>query len=94
MRLHCQAENPKTNEHVCSHVHMIFAIACAFSNVILTWCCTGRRDLAAGQAAAAQGRAGVEAKLGALTNRLLHMARKEAKREKRRGNITYAMHEP
>ena len=41
--------------------------------------------MAAGEAAAARGRAGVEAKLGALTSRLLHMARKEAKREKRRG---------
>lgn len=47
--------------------------------------CIDRKELAAGEAAAAQGRAGVEAKLGALTNRLLHMARKEAKREKRRG---------
>ncbi len=44
-----------------------------------------RQEIAAGEAAAARGRAGVEAKLGALTDRLLHMARKEAKREKRRG---------
>lgn len=50
------------------------------------WVCdAGRQELAAGEAAAAQGRAEFEAKLGALTNRLLHMARKEAKREKRRG---------
>ena len=45
-----------------------------------------RQEIAAGEAAAARGRAGVEAKLGALTDRLLHMARKEAKREKRRGS--------
>ena len=46
-----------------------------------------RQEIAAGEAAAAQGRAGVEAKLGALTDRLLHMAKKEAKREKRRGAV-------
>lgn len=45
--------------------------------------------MAAGEAAAARGRAGVEAKLGTLTDRLLHMARKEAKREKRRGGPSF-----
>lgn len=49
----------------------------------------GRKELASREAAAVQGQAGVEAKLGALTNRLLHMARKEAKREKRRGEISF-----
>ena len=52
------------------------------------WEVTCRQEIAAGEAAAARGRAGVEAKLGALTDRLLHMARKEAKREKRRGSLT------
>lgn len=46
-----------------------------------------RQEVAAGEAAAAQGRAAVEAKLASLTDRLLHMARKEAKREKRRGRL-------
>ncbi|KAL0041863.1 hypothetical protein WJX79_007162 [Trebouxia sp. C0005] len=52
-----------------------------------------RQEIAAGEAAAARGRAGVEAKLGALTDRLLHMARKEAKREKRRGELVRAVEE-
>ncbi|DBA84102.1 hypothetical protein WJX77_003908 [Trebouxia sp. C0004] len=52
-----------------------------------------RQEIAAGEAAAAQGRAGVEAKLGALTDRLLHMARKEAKREKRRGELVRVVEE-
>ncbi|KAL3131117.1 hypothetical protein ABBQ38_000423 [Trebouxia sp. C0009 RCD-2024] len=52
-----------------------------------------RQEVAVGEAAAARGRAGVEAKLGALTDRLLHMARKEAKREKRRGELIRAVEE-
>ena len=55
------------------------------SQSVTTWGWACRQEVAAGEAAAARGRAGVEAKLGALTDRLLHMARKEAKREKRRG---------
>lgn len=51
------------------------------------WDC--RQEVSAGEAAAARGRAGVEAKLGALTDRLLHMARKEAKREKRQGALSF-----
>lgn len=78
----------RSAEHASLPLHVLRPrLKCEVCNEKERWDC--RQEVSAGEAAAARGRAGVEAKLGALTDRLLHMARKEAKREKRQGVLSF-----
>eukprot|EP00891_Asterochloris_glomerata_P000177 jgi/Astpho2/177/Aster-x0900 len=52
-----------------------------------------RQELVGSESAAGAARGQLEARVGAITERLLHMARHEAKRERRRGELVKAVEE-